>query len=288
MKKPQLILALAGILLVVLIYFFGQFKSEKAKPGSTPPMQQMMGEGAGTPSGLSTDSLLIQAKAQLNPGQLSRIEALENTIKNGTDKSSQLAAYHKLTHFWRDSAQIFEPYAWYEAETARLENSEKSLTFAARLFLDDLQSDNVMERRVWKALQAKDLFERSLKLNPANDSAKVGLGSCYLFGNISQSPMEGIAKIREVVQKDSNNVYAQITLVKGSLLSGQFEKGIERLKHVYSLQPNNVEAILLMAELYERSGDKAEAISWYQKSLVLAPNKEIKAAISQRIEQLKH
>jgi tetratricopeptide (TPR) repeat protein len=286
-KKPQLILALAGISLVVLIYFFGQFKPEKVKSGNMPPMQQMMGEGA-APTGLSTDTLLIQAKAKLGSNQLSKIEALENQAKNGTDKNAQLAAYHKITHFWRDSAQIFEPYAWYEAEAARLENSEKSLTFAARLFLDDLQSDDVMDRRIWKALQAKDLFERSLKLNPENDSAKVGLGSCYLFGNISQSPMEGIAKIREVVQKDSNNVYAQITLVKGALISGQFDKGIERLKHVYSLQPNNVEAILLMAELYERSGDKAAAISWYQKSLVLAPNKEIKAAITQRIEQLKH
>ena len=288
MKKPQLILALAGVSLVVLIYFFGQFKAEKTKPASTPPMQQMMGEGSKASTSISIDTLLIQAKARLSSAQLSRIEGLENQAKNGTEKNSQLNAYHKLTHFWRDSAQIFEPYAWYEAEAARLENSEKSLTFAARLFLDDLQSDEVMDRRIWKALQAKDLFERSLKINPANDSAKVGLGSCYLFGNISQSPMEGIAKIREVVQKDSNNVYAQIALVKGSLLSGQFEKGIERLKHVYNLQPNNVEAILLMAELYERSGDKTSAISWYQKSLVLAPNKEIKAAISQRIEQLKH
>lgn len=288
MKKPQLILALAGLSLVVLIYFFGQFTADKAKPAGMPPMQQMTGEGAMSSAAISTDTLLFQAKTKLNPAQLSRIETLENQAKNGTDKSSQLAAYHKLTHFWRDSAGIFEPYAWYEAEAARLENSEKSLTFAARLFLDDLQADGVMDRRIWKALQAKDLFERSLKLNPENDSAKVGLGACYLFGNISQSPMEGIAKIREVVQKDSNNVYAQITLVKGSLLSGQFEKGIERLKHVYNLQPNNVEAILLMAELYERSGDKTSAISWYQKSLVLAPNKEIKAAISQRIEELKH
>ena len=52
--------------------------------------------------------------------------------------------------------------------------------------------------------------------------AKVGLGACYLFGNISANPMEGLAKIREVVEKDSTNVYAQMTLVKGSLLSGQY------------------------------------------------------------------
>ena len=40
-----------------------------------------------------------------------------------------------------------------------------------------LQADEVPERRKWKALQAKDLFERSLQINPQNDSSKVGLGA---------------------------------------------------------------------------------------------------------------
>ena len=95
----------------------------------------------------------------------------------------------------------------------------------------------------WKALQAKDLFERSLKINPDNDSAKVGLGACYLFGNISANPMEGIAKIREVVEKDSTNIYAQMMLVKGSLISGQIDKAITRLQTVNRLHPENIEAI---------------------------------------------
>jgi hypothetical protein len=86
--------------------------------------------------------------------------------------------YHQLAKFWHDSANSWEPYAWYTAEAARLENSEKNLTFAAHLFLDNLIRDDVAERRKWKALQAKDLFERSLKLNPVNDSSKVGLGAC--------------------------------------------------------------------------------------------------------------
>ena len=76
------------------------------------------------------------------------------------------------------------------------------------------------QRRQWKALQAKDLFERSLKINPDNDSAKVGLGACYLFGDISATPMEGILKIREVVEKDSTNIYAQMMLVGVHLIPG--------------------------------------------------------------------
>ena len=167
-----------------------------------------------------------------------------------------------------------------------MENSEKSLTFAARLFLDNLQNDESAQRRQWKALQAKDLFERSLKINPDNDSAKVGLGACYMFGGISVTPMEGIAKIREVVEKDSTNIYAQMMLIQGSVISGQYDKAISRLKMVNRLEPANVEALVLLADLYERTGDKSNAVTWYRKSLQFIKQPGVRAEIEKRIKEL--
>jgi len=216
-----------------------------------------------------------------------RISTMENAISRGDVKNQQVQAYHNLARFWADSARVFEPYAWYHAEAARLENSEKSLTFAAQLFLENLQTDQDLERRKWKALQAKDLFERSLILNPGNDSAKVGIGACYLFGNISPTPMEGILKIREVAEKDSNNMYAQLMLGRASLVSGQYDKAIGRLETVCRHQPDNIDAMLLLAEVYERTGDKSNAISWYQRCLRGVKQPEARTAIEERIAALK-
>lgn len=290
MKKPQWItLAVTGLLTLV-IFKFARFTPVNKPALATDNQQHSADDGhdhGPAASTFSIDTLLLQAKKSLKPDQLIWINNLENSITRGDVKGQQLNVYHQLSHFWKDSARFFEPYAWYEAEGARLENSEKSLTFAARLFLDDLQNDQLDNRRMWKALQAKDLFERSLKINPDNDSAKVGLGACYLFGNITSNPMEGIAKIREVVQKDSTNVYAQLTLVKGSMLSGQFDKAISRLETVIKLQPGNWESLLLMADLYERKREFKNAISWYEKSLNLINMPEVKVAVKQRIEDLK-
>ncbi|HRG23947.1 MAG TPA: tetratricopeptide repeat protein [Chitinophagaceae bacterium] len=290
MKKPQWItLAVAGLLTLV-IFKFARITPVNKPALATDNQQHSADDGhdhGPAASTFSIDTLLLQAKKSLKPNQLIWINNLENSITRGDVKGQQLNVYHQLSHFWKDSARFFEPYAWYEAEGARLENSEKSLTFAARLFLDDLQNDQLDNRRMWKALQAKDLFERSLKINPDNDSAKVGLGACYLFGNITSNPMEGIAKIREVVQKDSTNVYAQLTLVKGSMLSGQFDKAISRLETVLKLQPGNWESLLLMADLYERKREFKNAISWYEKSLNLINMPEVKVAVKQRIEDLK-
>ena len=235
---------------------------------------------------ISIDSILTVAKKQLNTEQVGRISMLENSISRGDVKAQKIQVYHQLSHFWGDTMRFFPPYAWYEAEAARLENSEKSLTFAARLFLEALQREQDPQLLKWEAGQAKDLFERSLKINPDNDSSKVGLGACYLFGNISPNPMEGVSKIMEVLEKDSTNVYAQITLAKGSMLSGQADKAINRLLFVNRLHPDNIEAILLLAETYERKNDKVVAVEWYRKSLSFIKRPDARMEIENRINEL--
>jgi tetratricopeptide (TPR) repeat protein len=278
-KKPQWITFATGICLVTILYFFGRTIPAKRPVQTTIDKQTEV-------AGFTTDTILALAKKQLTPEQMIRINTLEHSISRGDVKEQQLKIYHQLAHFWGDSLSIFEPHAWYLAEAARLENSEKTLTFAARLFLENLQEDEMLERRRWKALQAKDLFERSLNINPDNDSSKVGLGACYLFGNISATPMEGILKIREVAEKDSSNVYAQLMLAKGSMISGQYDKAIGRLLTVNRFDPRNAEAILMLADVYERTNDKANAISWYRKSLEFIQRQEAKAEIEKRIKEL--
>lgn len=282
MKKPQSITIAVAILLVGGLYFWGPTKGKKEK-AEKPPMAAGMEDGH---TEVNIDTFLALGKKKLNSKQVVRINELEHSISRGNLKEQQLQVYQQLARFWYDTANAFEPYAWYTGEAARLENSEKSLTFAAQLFLNNLQQDDVFDRRKWKALQAKDLFERSLKLNPDNDSAKIGLGSCYLFGNISASPMEGILKIREVTQKDSTNVYAQMMLGKASLLSGQLEKAEDRFRKVIGIDPKNLDALLLLGEIAERKSDKKAAISWYQQSLPLANFPELKAGIEKRIGDL--
>lgn len=271
--------------MVAVIFIYGR---RVPKTSNTPTLPTSGEANTLANPGISTDSILQISRKQLTQDQSTRLAMLENSISRGDVKEQKLKVYHQLAHFWGDSMGFFPPYAWYEAEGARLENSEKSLTFAAHLFLSSLQEDQQADAQLtkWKALQARDLFERSLKINPNNDSSKVGLGACYLFGNISATPMEGINMIREVTQKDSTNIYAQMMLVQGSLVSGQFDKAITRLLAVNRMHPDNIEAILLLADLYERNNDKATAISWYKKSLPFINRADLKEVIEKRINDL--
>jgi len=287
-KKPQHITILISVVVLSLLFVFGKtIHKPEHGPDDGHDHATQNTEGQGLTSSIQIDSLLIEVKKELSAEQISRLDLLEKSISQSDRKNQQIHVFHQLANFWRDTGRHFIPYTWYTAEAARLENSEKSLTFAGHLLLNGLQQQHDPELRKWMALQSKDLFERSLILNPDNDSSKVGVGATYLFGGISQMPMEGINKVKEVTNRDSTNVYAQMTLAMGSLMSGQTEKAQERLLTVTRLQPDNAEAALLLGDLFEKKGNKALAITYYSKASAVIKRTDIKAEIDKRISDLK-
>lgn len=264
----------------MLLFFFGNtIPPKKSTPiaADSPHLQKK----------LDTEKLLTEAKEKLTPQQLEKVTSLENSVKRGDVKNQQLTVYGQLALFYRDSVLSFAPYAFYTAQAAKLENSEKSLTFAAHLFLNNLKTEADPQMQNWLASNAKDLFKQALALNPANDSSKIGLGACYIFGNISENPMEGIAAIREVVQRNPDNLFGQMILGLGGVKSGQFDKAIEHFMFIADRQPDNLEAILNLAEAYDQKGDKANAVKWYNVVKGKIANPAAQKELDERIKALK-
>ncbi|MBC7850182.1 MAG: tetratricopeptide repeat protein [Chitinophagaceae bacterium] len=284
MKKQQIILIGGGVLLFCFVYFFGRTVPPKSKV--TAKTQQAASPSAHEHS-VDINTILTSSKQELTVEQQAYINQLETAVVRGDVKEQQIKVYKQIAAFWRDTAHLLLPYAYYTGQASKLENSEKSLTFAAHYFLGGLRQQGNPDLKHWMAEEAKELFEKALALNPNNDSTKIGLGSCYLFGNISSNPMEGIQLIREVSERDSSNIYAQFMLGLGAMESGQFDRAVERLNKVVAAEPKNLEAVLNLAEAYERKGDKANAIKWYEAGKKFFTEKEILDEIDSRIQQLK-
>ena len=236
--KQQWLVAIGSLLLLFVLYFFG-----RTKPYSK-GVAQTSSDTASSISG--AEQFLTHARKELEPQQLARITAMENSITRGDLVGQKITLYGQLASYWRDSVGNNLAYVYYTAEKAKLENTEKNLNFAAQSYLDGLKSVSDPSLRSWMANEAQSLFDKILKINPANDSAKVGWGSTFIFG-ASGAPMEGIMKIREVAEKDSTFMYAQFMLGYGAMMTGQFDRAIERLLKVVSAEPDNTEAIFLLA-----------------------------------------
>ncbi len=279
MKKPQLIvILLATLICVVVIIFVPRTQKEATGAGKENTENQT----------ISTQTILDGAKTALTGSQKISLLSIENQLNTAKAPADRAAIYRQLSKFWADSAQRIEPYLYYTYSAALLENSEKSLTFAAQLLVDNLATQEAPPAiQNWIAANAKVLLEKALVINPNNDSAIINLGACYLFGNISDNPMQGILKVKEVVDKNPQNIYGNMMLGLGGKKSGQYPKAIERFLNILKLEPKNMEAMVNLAECYELSNQKSLAIEWYTKMKGLIDNPEAKDAIDKRIKELK-
>ncbi|MDO9375209.1 MAG: hypothetical protein Q7T76_12370 [Ferruginibacter sp.] len=284
MNKLQMILLGSGLAVLSLLLVFGKTVEKKDRPIAAV-------DKPGAPPAFNISELISQAKQKLTPPQLDYVNKLENSISRGDVKAQQIKVYQQLASFWDDSVHQHEFHVFYTSEGAKLENNEKNLTFAAQLMLDDLRKEDDMAKRGWKSEQAITLFQQAIALNPDNDSLKVGLGSCYVFGKgmagDPQETMKGIQELLKVVAKDSNNMKAQLVLGIGGVISNQYDKAIVRLEKVVKAQPGNLEAISWLADGYAAHGDKPNALKWYEISKRLVNDPAYSKEVNDRIKMLK-
>jgi tetratricopeptide (TPR) repeat protein len=281
--KQQLILGSGGLLLLFSLFFFGQTVEKKQVTNFATTSQAV--------STFSINDYLQSAKQKLSVAQQNYILALENNISRGDVKEQQLKDYNALASFWKDSINENTLNDFYVVQSAKLVNSEKSLTFAAQLTLEDLRIESDPAKKTWKAEQAIELFDKAIEIDPDNDSLKVGLGSCYVFGKgmagDAQETMKGIQQLLEVVRKDSTNMQAQTVLGIGGVISGQYDKAVLRLLMVVRNEPDNVEAISWLADAYAGKGDKENALKWYEISKRLVNNPQYSKEVDERIKLLR-
>lgn len=286
MNRQQIILVIGAVALTAGIYFFAPTVGPKK-----PPIAAAVSNGPHNHAeDFAIDSYLSDVQKQLSPLRQQYLLSLENKVKRGDVADQQLHVYHETAAFWKDSVPNPTAYFYYLTKAARLDNSEKNLTFAAHSILSYLPYAEQPAQKVWLANESRSLFERALEMNPNSDSSKVGLGACYIYGASTEadnSPMTGIMKIREVAQRDSNNLYAQYMLGEGGLVSGQYDKAVQRFEKVAKAQPNNLEVLFKLAETYEMLGDKVNAVKWYEAIEKKATIPEMKTELQQRIAQLK-
>ncbi len=276
MRKQQVYVLGGGLVLLVCLIVFGKTvnpKKEAAMPEAVA-------------SNFNFNEVLGKAKATLNPVLQQKIKTLE-AATNMADNDAKLNGYRQLAALWKDSAHIIEPYLFYSGEAAKLENSEKTLTFAAQQYLNSLLDVANPDVQSWLATNAKVLFDKALAINPNNDSSKIGLGACYILGNISNNPMVGLTPIKDILVKHPDNLFAHYILGLGGKKSGQYAKAVDHFILLSKSEPGNVIYLLHLAECYEQMKDKVNAITYYSKAKDLLNNAEIKKEIEKRINDLK-
>lgn len=214
------------------------------------------------------------------------ISKVEKSLFESKDSAGRMGAFSEIIKMYNgfNSPELSAYYVYQKADFIKNSKSwelcgDNFITVLRDPLLDSMLKSDVAEK-------ATESYSNSLRIDSNNIDAKIKLAQCYM--ELKNEPMQGVQALLSIVRKDSMNIPANLLLAKFGLISGQYEKVLPRLKKVLSLQPSNVEALLLNADAHAQIGKTDVAIANLEKIISLknvAP--QMKQEITMALGELK-
>jgi tetratricopeptide (TPR) repeat protein len=259
-KKTQLLLLVAAVVLSVLLYFAPKRSDSTAQ------------EKAADISGKNNETIEVfvnTAKSTLAPELKAKAEDknLDSLIAFwDKNKRPDFASFY----FEKKVSGINKAIDWFKAGDRYY--------YSVRFIKDPSEVPILYQ-------SAMRCYENGLKLDPSNTDAKIMLASCLVEG--SPDPMKGITMLREIERTDSNNVTLQLNFAFFSVKSQQWDKAIQRFEKVIQIDSTYIEAYLHLADAYEQAGQKNKTIEMLEKYKAKTNDAMTRQEIDKYIEQLK-
>lgn len=279
MNRNQIIVITACAAIGLGVYLFaGTTKPAAAIPEATE--QHSEGDGhnhgaeQGEPLALNIQGYISDLNSRIeDKATREKIEQLEkNSDYNGLiDEYRKLVKPLAISHYAMKLADK-EP---------TVKNYLQAGDYSATLLqtAPDELSANYLKNNILEA------YKKASEVEPNNKEVKMRLAAAYI--ETSPKPMEGVAILLDIVREDSTNIDAQLLLGRFGIVSGQYDKAIVRLEKVLYLQPQNSEALLLLAEAYNNQGESKKALELLERCKKTVKSPELRKEIEGYIEQIK-
>jgi tetratricopeptide (TPR) repeat protein len=234
----------------------------------TKPKKQKAIEKSRVIAAESTDinALLEDAKAELSTDKSRLILSLEGNLSQTQTDSARVTVLKELSGNWYNLERA-DIAGFYAENVAEIENSDEAWSIAGSTYAIGVQRAKEEKVKQFCFGRAVKAFENAISLNPSNATHKVNLAICYAENPLPENPMKGILMLRDLIEKEPENVLVLTTLGRFAIQTGQFEKAIERLQKAISIEPENTKANCLLAQAYQGLGDieRAENYAKYCK-----------------------
>ncbi len=245
MQKKQIIAVLIGVILVVVLYTLPKVIVSDANKTLT--------QKANSPQdSLSPTSSHING---LSAKQVEQVKNLTNQYKNSIDKEKKIIFADSLAKLYHQ-AMMFDSVAYYRDVIAGLSPSIRvwltagDANYDAFFFVTEEQTAKIY------GLKARQYYQKVLEKDSTQLDAKAKMAMTYAN---SDTPMQAVLMLREVIAKDSVNEQALFNLGLLSIRSGQYDKAVGRFEQILRHNPSYVQARLYLGVSYAKLGDKERA-----------------------------
>ncbi|MCY7352826.1 MAG: tetratricopeptide repeat protein [Cytophagaceae bacterium] len=186
--------------------------------------------------------------------------------------SEKLASLNRFDSaaYYAEQAALLDPSAERWLKTA--DQYYQAFTFA----IDEAKGVKLAEK-------TREYYQKVLKQNPNLLTAKTNLAMTYMA---SETPMQGIALLREVLEQDPDNEGALFNLGMLSMRSNQYAKAVERFERILRNDANNARAQFYLGISYAELGRKVEARRWLESVRKLEKDPTIQAGVDEYLKKL--
>jgi tetratricopeptide (TPR) repeat protein len=129
-------------------------------------------------------------------------------------------------------------------------------------------------------------YQKATELNPENTDYTVKLASAIM--EMGEEAMQGVQLLLGIIKDNPDHIPANLILGRYGIVSGQFDKAVQRLEKVVKLDPTNTEAYFYLAEAYNGIGRKEDAIETFEKCKKLVNDPGFSAEIDNYIKKIKN
>lgn len=221
--------------------------------------------------------------APLTAEQQQTVATLSQQFVSARDSKQKSNAVLQLSDFYLDIRK-FDSAAKYAETLALLEPSEPNLVRAGDRYYDAFSFSADSKKTAMLGAKAREWYQKVLDKNPALLNVKANLAMTYVS---TETPMQGILLLREVLASDPTNEVALFNLGLLSMRSNQYEKAVERFKQLLKSNPTNSKARFYLGVSLAQTGKNKEALE--ELSIVKGQEKDptIQAAIAELEKDLK-
>lgn len=236
---------LIASIIIVVFFIFIPYKNKKSS-----------NKHSHEDSGITIEEFQKDLLSTSNSEFIDSFEIFNQLVSTSNDSLSKIQSYSNIIAFLnrKEQPELASLFVFRKADWIKNTNSWVLTggNFINLLLYDSLNAKVVNDIKQ-KAVYS---YEKAVSLDSNNIEAKLKLAQCYM--EIQNEPMLGVQILLKIVEKNPNQIDAQMLLSKFGLISGQFEKVAPRLEKILSLQPDNIQALLMKADMFAQQGKKEE------------------------------
>ncbi len=291
MNKPVLFVVILAAALTVGLYtrpkvvVRNEDKQLATTSGGGHAMQAPTTVKAGTDSpnagAKGTEGPEIHEKP-LSPEQQKRVKTLETEFASASSIQKENVG-EKLIGFFHEATR-YDSAAHYAELLALAQPTERNLLRAGDEYFEAYTFAVNDKKTAALGQKTRQFYQQALAKNPNLLSAKANMAMTYVN---TDTPMQGIMLLREVLKQEPTNELALFNLGLLSMRSNQYGRAIERFRQILVNNPTSRKAQFYLGVSLAEAGQKAEAKQVLAQVKQTEKDPQILAAVREYEERLK-